>query len=248
VTWSTVLLLLSAPFIGSFLGILVDRLPEGRSIARPRSACDHCGRQLSARDLIPLVGWLVQGGRCRSCGGPIDRLYPILELASLLVAAWSLAGVPGWLTWPTAVLGWTLLTIAAIDLRHLIIPDELTLPLVPLGLVIVWRAGAWPLWSYAAASLAALVVVWGLRWAYARLRHREGIGLGDAKLMAAAGAWVGLDGLPSVLLLASVFGLLHAWIHTRIARPGSSSREIPFGPWIAAAFWLTWLYGPLRLV
>ena len=65
--------------------------------------------------------------------------------------------------------------------------------------------------------------------------------------MAAAGAWVGLDGLPSVLLLASVFGLLHAWIRTRLAQPGPG-REIPFGPWIAAAFWLTWLYGPLRLV
>ena len=245
--WSAVLLLVSAPFIGSFLGVLVDRLPHGRSIVRPRSACDHCGRQLSARDLIPVVGWLVQGGRCRSCGGRIDKLYPILELASLLVAAWSLAVVPGWLAWPTAILGWTLLTIAAIDLRHLVIPDELTLPLVPFGFVIVWWAGAWPLWSYAAASLVAFVLVWGLRWAYARLRHREGIGLGDAKLMAAAGAWVGLDGLPSVLLLASVFGLLHAWIRTRFAQPGPG-REIAFGPWIAAAFWLTWLYGPVRLV
>ena len=94
-TWSAVLLLVSAPFIGSFLGVLVDRLPEGRSIVRPRSACDHCGRQLSARDLIPVVGWLLQRGRCRSCGAPIDKLYPILELASLLVAGWSLAVVPG---------------------------------------------------------------------------------------------------------------------------------------------------------
>jgi leader peptidase (prepilin peptidase)/N-methyltransferase len=245
--WPSIFLIVAAPFVGSFLGVVVDRVPDGRSVARGRSACDHCGAHLALRDLVPIVGWLMQRGRCRRCGGQIDRLYPLLEGAALLAAVWSLVVMPAWLAWPTAMLGWVLLVLAAIDFRHLLLPDVLTLPLVPCGLAMAWWAGGWPLWTYAAAAMAGYALVAGLRWAYHRLRGREGIGLGDAKLMAAAGAWVGLDGLASVLLLAGVLGLVFYALRARFGGLHGRDAESPFGPWIAAALWLTWLYGPLQL-
>jgi leader peptidase (prepilin peptidase)/N-methyltransferase len=186
-------------------------------------------------------------GCCRRCGGGIDPLYPWIEGAALLAAAWSLAVVPAGLAWPTAMLGWALLALGTIDLRHLLLPDELTLPLLPAGLAVAWWHGAWPLWTYAAAAAAGFALVAGLRWGYGRLRGREGIGLGDAKLMAAAGAWTGLDGLAGVLLLAGVLGLLFHAARFRFRGPGDHGPEVPFGPSIAAALWLTWLYGPLQV-
>jgi leader peptidase (prepilin peptidase)/N-methyltransferase len=244
-TWSIVFLVVASPFFGSFVGLVVDRLPDRRSIVKPRSSCDHCRTPLTVRDLVPMLGWLMTRGRCRHCAEPIDSLYPALELAALVVAIWAIATVPEWLTWPTALLGFALLTLAAIDFRHLILPDEITLPLIPSGLVVIWWLDTGPLWTYAAAASVGYAGMLGLRAAYQQLRKREGLGLGDAKLAAAAGAWVGLDGLASVILIGAAFGLAFHLIRTRLvdAAPGP---EIPFGPWIAAGFWLTWLYGPLQ--
>jgi len=244
-SWSTILLIASSPVFGSFVGLVVDRLPDERSILWPRSACDRCRTPLRLRDLIPVFGWVLARGHCRHCGEPIDPLYPALELAALAVAVWSIAAVPATLAWPTALLGFALLALAAIDFRHLILPDVITLPLIPLGLAVLWWLGSDALWTHAAAAAIGFAGMLGLRSAYQLLRQREGLGLGDAKLAGAAGAWVGLDGLPGVILIGAALGLAFHLIRVRLLKSAATEAEIPFGPWIAAGFWLVWVYGPL---
>src|SRR5262249_2446756 len=118
--------LLAAPFIGSFIATLAIRLPQGVPVLWARSACDHCGTALRPLELVPVLSWAVLGGKCRHCGGAIARIHPVTELASLLLALWAVLAVPPELAPATSVLGWVLLAIALIDLRHFIIPDVLT--------------------------------------------------------------------------------------------------------------------------
>ena len=242
----TLFLLLAAPCVGSFLGLLVERLPAGRPLLWDRSACPHCGRRLGVRDLVPIFGWLINHGRCRSCGRSLGIFYPAIELLALLTALWSVAVVPGWLAWISCALGWVLLTLAFIDWRHLILPNGLTLPLVPAGLGVAWwwlEPGRW--WEHAAGAAAGFVFVAGVGAIYRRLRGRHGIGMGDAKLLAAAGAWVSWQGLPSVVLWAAAAGLLGALVQARLGGGLEPDRELPFGPYLAGGLWLVWLYGPL---
>lgn len=243
----TLLLILAAPCIGSFLGVLADRLPDRRPLFWSRSACAHCGQTLSARDLLPIAGWLLNRGRCRYCGHAVSALYPAIEVAATLVALWSLAVLPGWLAWASCGLGWTLLALSVIDARRLILPDELTLPLIPAGLAVAWAVDRNKLPEHALAAAAGFLLVAAIAVGYRRLRGREGIGLGDAKLLAAAGAWVSWPGLPGVLLLAAAAGLAGALL--KGLRTGSLSprQELPFGPYLAGGLWLTWLYGPIKL-
>lgn len=240
-------LLLAAPCVGSFLGVLVDRLPAGRTTVRGRSACDHCDTALTARDLVPVASWLVLRGRCRHCRQPIGLRYPAIELAALAVALWSLAVLPGWLAWASAGLGWSLLAASVIDGRHMILPDRLTLPLIPAGLAVIWLVEPARLPAHAVGALAGFALVLTVGVLYRRLRGREGIGLGDAKLLAAAGAWVSWEGLPGIVLLAAAAALLTALAGRFFGRDLEAQREVPFGPYLAGAFWLTWLYGPLVL-
>lgn len=253
-TYHWILLLLAAPCVGSFLGVLIVRLPAGRPVAFDRSACPACGARLGARELVPLVSWVLLRARCRHCGAPVPARYPAIELAALGVALWALAVLPGWLAWAGAGLGWALLALAAIDARHLMLPDALTLPLVPAGLAVAWAVDPALLPGHLVGAAAGFGVIVGIGALYRRWRGREGIGLGDAKLFAGAGAWVSWQGLPSVLLIAAGAALL-AELALRARRgpaggaaeAGAAGRELPFGPWIAAGLWLTWLYGPLTL-
>ncbi len=243
----TLFLLLAAPCVGSFLGVLVERLPTGRPIVWDRSACSHCGRRLALRDLVPLLGWLANRGRCRNCGERLGAFYPAIELLALLIAAWSLAVVPGWAAWATCALGWVLLSLAMIDWRHLLLPDSLTLPLIPAGIAVAWALAPERLADHVIGAIAGFAFVALIAVLYRRLRGRHGIGLGDAKLFAAAGGWVGWQGLPSVLLLAAFAGLVGALVQARLAGRLDPERELPFGLYLAGALWLVWLYGPLGL-
>lgn len=241
------LLLFVAPCVGSFLGALAHRLPAGRPVLWSRSACPHCGHPLGWRELVPLVSWLAQRGACRHCGRPVSWTYPALELGALALALWSLALVPGWLAWASCLLGWSLLALGLIDARHMFLPDEITLPLIPAGLAVAWAVEPARLGAHAAGAVAGFLLVLGLRWAYRRLRRREGIGLGDAKLFAAAGAWVSWEGLPGVLLIAAGGALLGHLVWAAAARSSLKDRELPFGPYLAAGLWLVWLYGPITI-
>ncbi len=240
-------LVLGAPFVGSFLGVVAARLPAGRPLVRGRSACPHCGHVLGARDLVPILGWIANRVRCRHCGHAVAWAYPAIELAALAVALWSLAVLPGWLAWAGSALGWALLTLAVIDVRHLLLPDGLTLPLVPAGLLAAWAVEPAKLQDHLLGAAAGFLFVASIGLAYRRFRGREGIGLGDAKLFAAAGAWVSWAGLPGVLLVAAASGLVGHVLAARLRGESLRDRELPFGPYIAGAFWLVWLYGPLNL-
>src|SRR5262249_34276868 len=127
---------LVAPFIGSFVGVLVTRLPKGEKLIWSRSACDHCSRRLGVLDLVPIASWFASRGRCRYCGAPITPLYPALELGALTLALWAATIAEGWVLWASCALGWCLLALAVIDARDGILPDVLTLPLIPAGLAV----------------------------------------------------------------------------------------------------------------
>jgi leader peptidase (prepilin peptidase) / N-methyltransferase len=237
--WS---LVVAGPFIGSFLGVLVRRLPDGRPVLWARSRCESCGAVVALRDLVPLASWLMARGRCRFCGQSLGWFYPGIELAATIVAVAALAADGGRQTGLDCVLGWWLLVLGWIDLRCWLLPDVLTLPLIVAGLAItVWldpqRLGA--------CALGAALGYLGLRllgWAYRSFRGGEGIGQGDAKLLAASGAWLGAAALPQVILLAASTALAAA-LAMRLAgiRLGPRS-PLPFGPFLALATWLLWLF------
>lgn len=236
---------LASPFIGSFLGVLVKRLPEGRPVVGGRSACDECGRKLEPLDLIPIASWLALQGRCRHCGANITAQPLIIELGALLVAVWAASVSDGLALWAGCALGWTLLTLAAIDFRDGILPDVLTLPLILIGLVATYFLSPWQVSDNAIGALAGFAVFALIRWLYRRLRGREGLGLGDAKLLAAAGAWVAWDGLPSVVLIGAAAGLALALVMSRRGGQLTLNQRIPFGPALCLGTWLVWLYGPI---
>jgi leader peptidase (prepilin peptidase)/N-methyltransferase len=240
------LMLLLAPVIGSFLGVLVRRLPCDRPVVFARSACESCGTVLTARDLIPLVSYGLQRGRCRHCGATIGRFHPVIELAAIGVALWAMTIDDGdWLI-ADCVLGWILLALAICDWRSYRLPDALTLPLILLGLATTWWLRPEELTAHALAAALVYTTFRALAWLYRRLREREGLGQGDAKLVAAAGAWVGLAPLSDVVLAAAAIGLvLAAILALSTGRSLSGQTVLPFGPCLAFATWLVWLYMPV---
>jgi leader peptidase (prepilin peptidase)/N-methyltransferase len=238
--------LLIAPFVGSFLGVVIERLPAGRPIALARSRCGTCGAPLAARDLIPIASWLARRGRCRCGKVELGAFYPGIELAALAVALSAATVLSGWLLWASLALGWTLLALALIDLRHHVLPDALSLPLIPAGLALAWLIEPGKLADHAIGAAAGFIGFFLVAWLYRRLRRREGLGLGDAKLLAAAGAWLGWQALPSVVALAAGLALGGAALAGSLGGGKlSATAEIAFGPYLALAIWAVWLYGPL---
>lgn len=239
--------LLVAPFAGSFLGVVVRRLPEGRSIAWVRSRCEYCGAALRARDLVPLYSWLAARGCCRYCGHPLGWFYPGMELAALAIAVAAWAADGGDETWLDCLFGWWLLALGWIDMRRWLLPDALTLPLVIAGLA---AAAAFDPGQLTDRALGAALGYLGLRLVallYRVLRSREGLGHGDAKLLAASGAWVGAMALPQVVFGAAVAALIAAAGLRLAGVPLSAGSALPFGPFLALATWLVWLFGPILL-
>ncbi|MBV9784143.1 MAG: prepilin peptidase [Acidisphaera sp.] len=240
---SWLLAVILAPFIGSFLGVLIRRLPEGRPVATGRSVCESCGRPLDARDLVPLGSYLAFGGRCRTCRAPIGFFHFAVELAALTVALWAVAAEADPVRlWADCVLGWTLLALAWIDWQHFRLPDVLTLPLVLLGLGATAILQPADLVDHAAGAVAGYLAFRAIGAAYRRLRGREGLGQGDAKLLAAAGAWVGVASLPMVALVAALTGLTLAGLWRLGGRAMTATTRLPFGPCLAFALWIVWLY------
>lgn len=236
---------LASPFVGSFLGVLVTRLPADRPVAVGRSACDDCGQALGPLDLVPIVSWFALRGRCRHCGAAIGPLPPMMEIGALLVALWAASVSAGLALWAGCVLGWILLTLAAIDIRDGILPDILTLPLIVLGFVATHFLAPWQMLDSAIGTVVGFAIFALIRWLYRRLRGREGMGLGDAKLLAASGAWVAWNGLPSVVLIAALAGLVMALVVARNAKQLTLNQRVPFGPALCLGTWLVWLYGPI---
>jgi leader peptidase (prepilin peptidase)/N-methyltransferase len=243
--WDELAPVLAAPFVGSFLGVLIRRLPAGRGIAWSRSACESCQHALGPADLVPIASFIALHGRCRHCAAPIARMHLAIELAALLVPLCALSAglrAPDVL-WLGCGLGWTLLALGWIDALWLRLPDSLTLPLLLAGLAQCWVLTPARLADHALAAIAAWAGLRGVALVYRRLRHRDGLGAGDAKLYAAAGAWIGLAGLPYVLLIAALLGLAAAGAGRLAGQRLTLASRIPFGPPLAAAIFMVWLAG-----
>lgn len=243
--FAALFLLLAAPFVGSFLALVACRLPAGQTIVFGRSRCSSCARTLSLGDLFPIASWLMTGRRCRGCKTPISAFYPFVEFAALVVAVWSLAALPLDLVPLGCLLGWCLLLLAVIDSRTLTLPDELTLPLIAAGLLATWAMTPDRLFDHVLGAALGGAALWLIAALYYRMRGREGLGLGDAKLLAAAGAWLGWQGLGSVILIAAVSALVLILGRSAMGHRLSSEDPLPFGPFLALGIWVTWLYGPL---
>ena len=253
--------------VGSFLNVVIYRLPvmmenswqqEYReyfqpeqthatpapfNLATPRSRCQHCKTQLSALDNIPLLSWLSLGGKCRYCQAPISARYPAVELLTAV-----LSGLVIWQTGPTAygllllVLTWCLVALTFIDIDKMLLPDQITLPL--LWLVLAASAagiGIAPQQAIIGAACGYLSL-WSVYWGFKLLTGKEGMGYGDFKLMAIFGALLGWQQLPLIILLSSVVGAVIGSIMLAVQKKQQSS-AIPFGPYIAAAGWIAMLWG-----
>ena len=237
-----------SPFVGSFLGVIATRFERPRDILFGRSACVACGARLRPVELVPIASWIALRGRCRRCAAPIGAFPLVIELAAVSVAIWAALETEGWTLWITCGLGWTLLALGAIDLRHFLLPDFLTLPLAAAGLAVGMVLDPESLAGRAIGAVAGFVFVVVLGEAYRALRRREGIGLGDAKLLAAAGAWVSWTGLPTVVFLAAFAALSVALARTLRGIPLDLADRMPFGTYLCATIWIVWLYGPMQPV
>ncbi|MBW3809937.1 A24 family peptidase [Aeromonas hydrophila] len=261
------LVFLFSLMIGSFLNVVIHRLPimlerewqaeylgyfnpetqpqqEDRyNLMVPRSACPHCGHAITAMENIPLLSWLWLKGRCRECQAPISARYPLVELLtallSLVVAA---TFAPGWALLAALLLTWVLVALTFIDLDKMLLPDQLTLPLLWGGLLFNLAGGFIPLADAVIGAMAGYLVLWSLYWAFKLLTGKEGMGYGDFKLLAALGAWLGWQALPIVLLLSSLVGAFIG-IGLILLRNHHQNKPIPFGPYLAIAGWIALLWG-----
>lgn len=261
------LVFLFSLMIGSFLNVVIHRLPimlerewqaeylsyfnpetllqqeERYNLMVPRSACPHCGHAITAMENIPLLSWLWLKGRCRECQAPISARYPLVELLtallSLVVAA---TFPPGWGLLAALLLTWVLVALTFIDLDKMLLPDQLTLPLLWGGLLFNLAGGFVPLADAVIGAMAGYLVLWSLYWAFKLLTGKEGMGYGDFKLLAALGAWLGWQALPIVLLLSSLVGAIIG-ICLILLRNHHQNKPIPFGPYLAIAGWIALLWG-----
>ena len=239
------ILLLVSPFIGSFLGVLVVRLVDGRPVLWGRSVCDACGQILGPTDLIPLASWLASRSRCRHCGVRLSWFYPAIEIAALIVVAWAATETSGVVLFASCVLGWTLLTLALIDWRAFVLPDTLTVFLLLSGIAAAYALDREQLLGHMIGASAGFLAFAAIAGTYRLLRGRQGLGFGDAKFMAGTGAWLSWQALPTIVLFGAALGLSYALMRSAVGRPVRLTDRLPFGTFLALATWLVWLYGPL---
>jgi len=201
----------------------------------PRSACPGCGRPIPAAQNIPVVSWIVLRGRCAACSARISARYPVVELAGGLAAAYAAARFGPTLAAAGAmVFCWSLIALTAIDLDTQMLPDDITLPLLWVGLVFNLDATFVRLGPAVVGAIAGYLALWSVYWGFKLLTGKEGMGYGDFKLLAAIGAWLGWQMLPLVILLSSIVGAVVGIALMAFAGHGRD-KPIPFGPYLASA-------------
>ena len=239
-TWTATGFVLGA-VIGSFLAAILVRWPQGRSVLRGRSQCDSCGKTLSPRDLVPILSWVLVRGRCRHCGAAIDRRLLAIEAGAALVGLTAIAAHPLPAANYTAIFGWWLFLLAALDVEHQWLPDRLTLPLIAAGLAVAWVGIGPPLPDRLIGAAAGFAVLASIAFLYRRLRGREGLGGGDPKLFAALGAWLGWQQLPFVLLGAGLLGFAAILLRLSRGETVAATDRLPLGALMALAAWPIWI-------
>ena len=254
--------------VGSFLNVVITRLPvimerewkkqcrefldleaesdareEPLTLSRPASRCPHCGHRISVLENIPVISYLLLRGRCRECGTRISPQYPLVELAAgimSVVVAWHF-GV-SWETLFALLLTWALIALSVIDLRTTLLPDDITLPFVWLGVLLAIPALFTDLQASVIGAAVGYLSLWLIFHAFRLLTGKEGLGYGDFKLLALLGAWLGWQSLPIVILLASFVGAA-VGIALMVFRGHQRETPIPFGPYLAAAGWIALIWG-----
>lgn len=250
-------------FVGSFLNVVIHRLPimmerqwalEAASFRNeplpeqarfnlmlPRSRCPHCEHQISAFENIPVVSWLALKGRCKSCNSKISLRYPLVELttAALSLGVFLALGPSAAMV---AALGmtWALLALTMIDFDTQLLPDDITLPLLWAGLLLNISGLFVPLPHAVLGAVFGYLSLWSIYWLFKLATGKEGMGYGDFKLLAALGAWLGWQALPLILLLSSLVGSVVGIGYYIVRR---ESAPFAFGPYIAIAGFITLLWG-----
>lgn len=251
--------------VGSFLNVVIHRIPKmmqresdnyvaqesGKEpphtdrydLMVPRSSCPHCGHGITALENIPVISWLALRGKCRKCKAPISARYPAVELLTGI-----LAGVLVW-TFGSGLAGlatllflFLLVAMTFIDIDTQLLPDDLTYPLLWAGLLVNLHGTFVPLQDAVVGAAAGYLVLWSVYWLFKLVTGKEGMGYGDFKLLAALGAWLGWQMLPTIILLSSVVGAIVGISLIVIAKRGRD-KPIPFGPYLAAAGLIALLYG-----
>lgn len=253
-------------FVGSFLNVVIARLPvmmernwaaecaelRGEELAEgapfnlmvPRSRCPQCGAAIRPWHNIPLLGWLSLRGRCADCQAPISVRYPLVELVTGVLFA-----VLAWRFGPSLMLAGSLLLVGAlialtfIDADTQLLPDDITLPLMWAGLLFHLLTDTLPLSDVVVGAMAGYLSLWSVYWAFKLVTGKEGMGYGDFKLLAALGAWLGWQMLPLIILLSSLVGALWGIAMMAAARLGRG-QPLPFGPYLAAAGLIALIWGP----
>lgn len=238
--WPLLLGVLGAVF-GSFIATVAVRWP--RPALAGRSACDGCGRTLSAAELVPLASWLAVRGRCRTCGAPIAPLHPAIEALGLAIGVAAGLAAPGWQGVAGAGFGWLLLASGAVDFVAFRLPNALTLALASGGLATGAAGMAPPLADRAIGGVAGFATLWLVAAVYRRVRGRHGLGGGDAKLFGAIGLWLGWRALPPTLLIACVLGLAVVVVWRLRGGAVSATDRLPLGTLLAVAAFALWIVG-----
>ena len=252
-------------FIGSFLNVVIYRLPvmmqrswnsqcqelleleveqhERFNLAIPPSRCPHCKHRIGALENIPVLSFLLQKGKCKHCGTKISPRYPSIELLTGIISgivAWQLG-----FSWPllfALLLSWSLIALTFIDFDHQLLPDDITLPLIWLGLILSLFGLFTDMQSSIIGAVAGYLSLWSVYQLFKLITGKEGMGYGDFKLLAVFGAWFGWQLLPMVILLSSLVGAV-VGIGLILFRGRDRQLPIPFGPYLAAAGWLAMLWG-----
>jgi leader peptidase (prepilin peptidase)/N-methyltransferase len=238
--WTALAFILGAA-IGSFLATILVRWPQGRSVVAGRSACDKCGTTLEARDLVPILSWSLAKGRCRRCGARIDRRHLAAEAGAAMVAIAAIFAHPMPLAGVTAIFGWWLFLLAALDVEHEWLPDRLTWTLLAAGLAAAWGGFGPALESRLIGAAAGFAFLFAIAFLYRTLRGREGLGGGDPKLFAALGAWLGWTQLPFVLVGAGLLGLAALLVRRLRGGAVAATDRLPLGALMALAAWPIWI-------
>jgi leader peptidase (prepilin peptidase)/N-methyltransferase len=254
--------------VGSFLNVVILRLParllhgwreQSRElleldpaesnapappgIVREPSHCPHCKHPLGALENIPLISWVVLRGRCKHCGASISIQYPLVELLSAICSAvvvWKFG--PTWQSAAALIFTWTLIALAGIDLHTQLLPDQMTLPLLWLGLILaLFSMFVEPKPAIVGAVLGYLSL-WSIYWLFKLSTGKEGMGYGDFKLLGALGAWMGPGALLPIVLISSLIGAVVGGTYLAI-RGRDRATPIPFGPFLAAAGWVQFVWG-----
>ncbi len=241
--------------VGSFLNVVIYRLPEmikrdwlqqctelrGETLSSsekfnlmvPRSACIHCGHKITALENIPIISYVALRGRCAQCKKPISLRYPLIEVLTALMS-----GLVAWhfgfslLTLAALIFVWALIALAVIDLNTQLLPDDITLPLLWLGILVNLNNGFTDINSSVMGAVVGYLSLWSIYWCFKLLTGKEGMGYGDFKLLAAIGAWLGWAMLPLVIIFSSLIGAV-VGISLILKSKHDKNSTIPFGPYLA---------------